>query len=113
MGDIKLIDANSLIDGIQNDVKPIAARFDEKGALLILDSEKDIFDYIYDFPAVDAQPVKHGRWNYENLKDGFGKITCSCCGESINVSPYRYEDLKEYEKFCSNCGAKMDGGDEE
>lgn len=43
-------------------------------------------------PAADVAPVRHGRW----LEDG----TCSKCRCDIPVM----ED-----KYCPNCGAKMDG----
>lgn len=60
-------------------------------------------------PTLDVEPIKHGHWICEDLQGGFGKITCSRCREEINVSQERYENLKEYEKFCASCGAKMDG----
>lgn len=47
------------------------------------------------FPAADVAPVRHGNW--------FGTV-CSACGESTSF----YYDCN----FCPNCGAKMDGGDE-
>lgn len=50
-------------------------------------------------PAVDAQPVVHGRWLDKN------EFTCSECG-------YEWMTSAEYPgaKYCPNCGAKMDGG---
>jgi hypothetical protein len=72
-----------------------------------------IRQWIKEIASGEYQRVKHGWWICEDLQNGFGKITCSCCGESINVSPRYYDNLKEYEKFCSSCGAKMDGGYEE
>jgi hypothetical protein len=52
------------------------------------------------FPAVDAEPVRHGRWIERD-----GKTWCSLCGASN----------KAYKPpFCPHCGAhmsaKMDGG---
>jgi hypothetical protein len=52
-------------------------------------------------PTVDAVPVVHGRWN--NMDGYKTRKVCSECGW----------DVPEYGKFysyCSNCGAKMDGG---
>ena len=60
-------------------------------------------------PTVDAESVRHGRW--EELKDGM--LECSEChsiapyeenrwGDVVNVTSYDY---------CPWCGAKMDGGE--
>ena len=45
----------------------------------------------------DADPVRHGHW----IEDGYNdyKPACSECGCH-----------SEENKFCPNCGAKMDGG---
>ena len=45
-------------------------------------------------PAVDAEPVRYGRW----IKSGISSGKCSECGEiSVDIG-----------KYCSNCGAKME-----
>ncbi len=57
-------------------------------------------------PAVEAEPVRHGRWVDRMVRDW----RCSECGEAIykvrNVDGYCYDDKPNY---CPNCGAKMDG----
>ena len=50
-------------------------------------------------PAVDAEPVRHGRWIHD-INNLFG---CSECMERDTMSFRR--GLKNY---CPNCGAKMD-----
>lgn len=57
---------------------------------------------IKDMPTIDAEPVKHGRW--ERLPDNEEWAYCSqchCCWEweIINNCNVRY---------CPNCGAKME-----
>lgn len=55
-------------------------------------------------PAADVAPVVHGRWGTGrfNLETGNYEKQCTRCR---NFS-------KEYGKpYCPNCGAKMDGGD--
>lgn len=51
-------------------------------------------------PIVDAIEVVHGYWNIS--KESFDE--CSVCGTACGIA--------EYDKFCPNCGAKMDGGAE-
>ena len=57
--------------------------------------------------AVDAEPVRHGRWlNKGYITTAYGSIDtgdCSACGAvDVPIEPYDY--------YCPNCGAKMDGG---
>lgn len=49
-------------------------------------------------PAVDAEPVKHGRWEVVHDNNGAHHV-CPYCGE------WRYHSKQLY---CGNCGAKMD-----
>lgn len=75
-----------------------------------------IKDIIRHIPAADVAPVKHGHWVYnQNGHDwGLGAWECSLC-HSVNnnlpidkrFSPYVYAGSK----YCPNCGAKMDGGE--
>lgn len=49
-------------------------------------------------PTSDVAPVRHGRWVTQD--ETRTKFMCSLC-ESKNYGGH--------EKFCPNCGAKMDG----
>lgn len=51
---------------------------------------------------VDAVEVVHGRWEYWTG----GLERCSACG-------HEYTDYIECHNYCPNCGAKMDGGNED
>lgn len=68
-------------------------------------------------PAVEARPVVYGRWIHCNGKSNLWY--CSECGEKISYNPtrrtYNIEKRPVYEvnKHCRNCGAKMDGGNED
>lgn len=64
--------------------------------------------YIEDLPAADVVPVVHARWIYveETLATSSGWC-CSACRRPRWLSP----DVPEVFKYCPNCGAKMDGGD--
>ena len=72
---------------------------------LLFDVDRDV---VRAAPTVDAEPVRHGRWETKVCitKSDWGVIdhreeVCSECGKGqIGIS-----------KFCPNCGAKMmDGG---
>jgi len=70
--------------------------------MAICDVLESIIDEVKYEKAVDAEPVRHGKWIVERRSkfpfDGVS-IKCSLCG--------RYEYKKE--PYC-HCGAKMDGG---
>lgn len=56
---------------------------------------------ITDFPSADVEPVRHGRWIASH--DEF--CACSICKYPVYVG-------WNQTNYCPNCGAKMDGGDE-
>lgn len=60
-------------------------------------------------PAVDAVPVVHGKWL--NSVAGEKIIKCSKCKTQYYVGATK-ENTKQY-KFCPNCGARMDGKDDD
>ena len=57
------------------------------------------------FPAVDAEPVRHGRWEWAD--DGYLR-----CGECTQKAPtttqYQDEPIQTATNYCPNCGARMD-----
>ena len=58
--------------------------------------------YIESLEPADVAPVVHARWEkYSSIT-----IKCSQCGYAIH--DWRYSECK----YCPNCGAKMDRGDE-
>lgn len=64
-------------------------------------------------PVADVAPVVHGRWieQEDPMLDVY--YTCSACKEDfyIETTGYTEKDLFLY-TYCPNCGAKMDGGNE-
>lgn len=70
--------------------------------------------FIENFPIADVVEVRHGRWNLNRklifLGDDFGHWRCSECGCEATFGNRR--DIERY-RYCSNCGAKMDGGQNE
>ena len=59
--------------------------------------------YIEALPAADVAPVVPGRWIYDKKAQ---RPYCSVCKE------YFYGATNSSMSYCSNCGAKMDGGNE-
>ena len=66
-----------------------------------------VFDWLKEFfgissaKAVEAEPVRHGRWEWDVLD----VYRCSACGEKSRVKEVMGEPVWD---FCPNCGAKMD-----
>lgn len=56
---------------------------------------------IWKAPAADVAPVVHAQW----IEDGSGIIICPECKRGYNLHA-------KYTHYCPNCGAKMDGGNE-
>lgn len=59
---------------------------------------------------VDAVPVVHGRWIDEGayVTTAYGSLDvyqCSNCNREITID--------DYDNYCPNCGARMDGGEKE
>ena len=62
----------------------------------------DVIKVIEDAPLIEAEPVRHGRWEKRGQE-----IYCSECGEE---GGYTRAGASRYSDYCLNCGAKMDGG---
>lgn len=72
---------------------------------LALNAVAEEVDYI---PRADVAPVVHGRWAPSEGNPGF--LVCSACGDCYVVD--EWADGKKW-MYCPNCGAKIDGKDEE
>lgn len=85
---MRLIDADKLFP------KGIVIVYDDNG----LKTAEGILEKIYNAPTVETVPVVHAKWIAQDNR--FTRFMCSQC-EAKN-----YEG---HQKFCPNCGAKMDG----
>ena len=65
-------------------------------------------------PTVDVVEVVHGEWISWEKADNFipspDRHECSVCHDAAQVLVNGFELLSPY---CPNCGAKMDGGNED
>jgi DNA-directed RNA polymerase subunit RPC12/RpoP len=95
----RLIDANAL------------AKFIDYGHLNNPDeklySENDIREMIDMMPTIDAEPVRHGKWNIEISDDGHqATYRCSECGHRFKwVYDQHFPPVFNY---CQKCGSRMD-----
>ena len=69
-------------------------------------SKMDFCGWLDDAPTVDAIPVVHGRWIPCNSKYGHDEkvYLCNQCNHNVGFKKMN---------FCPNCGALMDGKDNE
>lgn len=65
---------------------------------------------VSDAPAADVAPVRHGRWIRPHWKNNNYCCDCSECGGEAMHRDYQWNKNGVY-PICPNCGAKMDGGD--
>ena len=81
----RLIDLNSVIEQLENEWGYEGIRED-----------------LYKLPTVDAVEVVHGRWETTPASH---LLYCSACDAIL--------EYQQRHNYCPNCGAKMDGGNEE
>ena len=110
---MRLVDADELAEGIADMRITITGLRAGKCALTDFAQKyrESVLQIIDDAPTIEAEPVKHGRWepHYEvvdgEIRISASKRVCSVCKdiwESSRILPH-----------CPGCGAKMDGGEEE
>ena len=62
-------------------------------------------ELVFNAPTVDAVPVVHGRWEL----DKYGGVACTKCGKCVSIGgETALHNAKSSQKYCPNCGAKMD-----
>ena len=67
---------------------------------------------ISELPAADVAAVVHGEWlRSDDDWNSLTTIQCSLCSEGWCFETYDDVSLLNY-KYCPNCGAKMDGGND-
>lgn len=74
------------------------------------DGISTILEMMKTAPTVDAVTVRHGRWQW--ISSTYDRVPCEkrywcskCHHETIT------HDSEPWEKFCPNCGARMNGKD--
>lgn len=106
MSEIRLIDANALIDDYRVCGADCKDYRDCSGHVVMCDSAR-FRQAINDQPTVEAEPIKTAHWTFkekdrEMLEDGQipYNMWCSYCGA--------WHDNDDYDdNYCSCCGAKI------
>lgn len=62
---------------------------------------------ILNAPTADVVEVKHGEWTIKQDEYGCEYMVCSCCAEWFYDG--ENDTVDRTPKYCSECGAKMDG----
>lgn len=98
----RLIDADRLEDVIEDECFNYISDSDfnvgiQNGLLLAR-------DFVQEAPTIDAEPVRHGKWIWE--EDGYKCSNCShkAYGNILECMDGTY-------KYCPNCGARMNEED--
>lgn len=74
------------------------------------DGYDEAIDHVMDFPAADAEPVRHGRWMFEFALDNSNFYRCSECNRQEVL--LAKESINEWCPYC-HCGAKMGGAEDD
>lgn len=99
---MRLIDADKLLEKTECLFKDLNSTEDYMG-IGYNHGVGDSMAIIKNAPTIEAEPVKHGRW--EPVTNGRGGFECSICHSYASS----YQDGVEWlSPYCPNCGAKMD-----
>lgn len=67
---------------------------------------KDLIDAINEAPTIEAEPVKHGKWEF-GRENGASGYWCSNCKSGF--AGENAEWIAKEHNYCPKCGARMDG----
>lgn len=99
---MRLIDADALIEKFNEKCDMATSLIDEKTAERF-HTFCILADAVEAQPTIDAVPVVHGKWEFIDKY----KVQCSVC---LRIRNGKTQRMWEY---CPNCGARMDGEDEQ
>lgn len=91
-------------DALAGAIGDAARRLIDDGYYPQGDALREVAAFVKTFPAIEAEPVQHGRWEKGGYACGETEWKCSVCGET------EWRTSCSRMKFCMFCGAKMDAG---
>lgn len=105
---MRLIDADELVEAFEKAMDALFTEDDNGNKNYVWSDHicigadiEDLVECIKAQPTIEAEPVRHGEW----ITDDNNVTYCSECK--------RIDDDYHVHIFCWNCGAKMDGGNNE
>lgn len=98
----RLIDANAAADKIMREIETHVDEIGIGATAILIAFARALRDET-DFPTIEAEPVRHGRWNYRHEDDW---CYCTACGTDAEGSDGECLETD----YCPHCGARMDGG---
>lgn len=102
MPEVRLIDANAAADKIMREIETHVDEIGIGATAILIAFARALRDET-DFPTIEAEPVRHGRWNYRHEDDW---CYCTACGTDAEGSDGECLETD----YCQHCGARMDGG---
>jgi len=100
---MRLKDADTIIEKIECLFKDLKSTEDFMG-IGYNHGVGDSIATIKKLPTIEAEPVKHGKWDMSS-----GVAVCKACGKAPREF---YIANSEHWHYCPNCGAKMEGAEE-
>ena len=102
-----------MADFIRREDALFAIRKAERGgSMTALTRLERAYAEIREMPAADVAEVVNGEWlRSDDDWDSLTTIQCSSCGEEWCFETDDDVSLLNY-KYCPNCGARMDGGED-
>ena len=100
-----LRELNADINMVENEIARVISKHGTEVKGNIIDSAND----------KEYKKVVRAEWIDTGMPNAYGGkvMKCSNCGTRLIMSPERYENRFEYERFCSCCGAMIYEKDDE
>lgn len=86
-----------------DDLENVVLQLNKKGWAITRGEYKLVDNIIFEFPTIEAEPVKHGRW----IRAGESPLYIIECSECRQLF-FHHAELS-LPKYCSECGTRMDG----
>lgn len=114
---MRAIDADSVIRQMMRGYELMMEQMADRSAEVrgAMEDARLLFTYaVYDEPTLDVAPVRHGHWAEKKLGLVCREVFCSECEQPpIKTGSCSYWIGDYAPRYCPNCGAKMDAGQED
>ena len=108
---MRLIDADALVENIESEIdKENKVPLDDDRKYFYCAGMRNVIRLVKPLPTVD--PVKHGHWIHVDELPSGDYFKCSECNNHIFLKfgwKVSFESPADEYRYCSGCGARMDG----